>query len=84
MKKIHVNGYKRITKHAAFTAYKNGDTIYLCPVNFAPGSIWRPEMPIKNDTPRKWEAIINEFQYYNCNSKAGKYVAFYIMEDQTK
>ena len=80
MKQIHINGYKRITKHAAFTAYKNGKTIYLCPVKLAPGSVWRAEIPIRNDSPRKWESIINEFEYYNCCSERGYYTAFYIKE----
>ena len=78
MTPVNINGYKRITKRAAFTAYKNGQTIYLIPVKLAPGGFWRPEIPIRNGSPREWESIINEFQYYNCNSVAGKYTAFYI------
>ena len=80
MKQININGYKRITKAEAFKEYKNGNTIYLIPVKLAPGGFWHPEIPIKNDSPRKWESIINEFQYYNCCSERGYYTAFYIKE----
>ena len=82
MRLIHINGYTRITKRAAFTAYKNGCTVYFCPVNLAPGTMWKPEIPITNDSPRKWEDIVNAFEYYNCiNSETGKYTAFYIKEE---
>lgn len=81
MKRVNINGYKRITKRAAFTAYKNGETIYLIPVKLAPGGFWHPEIPIRNDSPRKWEAIINEFEYYNCCNERGRYAAFYIREE---
>ena len=80
MKQIHVNGYKRITKAEAFKEYKNGNTIYLIPVKLTPGGFWNPEIPIKNDSPRKWESIINEFEFYNCDYERGYYTAFYIKE----
>jgi hypothetical protein len=79
VQKRKINGFDRITKRAAFNAYKNGKTVYFFPVNIAPGTMWHCEIAIKNDSPRKWEDIVNEFEYYNCiNSETGKYTAFYI------
>ena len=63
MTQIHVNGYKRITKRAAFTAYKNGQTIYLIPVKLAPGGFWHPEIPIKNGIS-KLLALRGYFYHY--------------------
>lgn len=80
MKQLIINGYKRITKAAAFNEYKNGNTIYLTPVKLAPGGFWNVGTPIKNDSPRKWESIINEFEFYNCSYETGYYTAFYIKE----
>ena len=37
---------------------------------------WR----IKADDGRDFDALINEFEYYNCTSETGRYTAFYLME----
>lgn len=81
MRKISIDGFTRISKKAAFKAYKEGKTVYLCPVNFSPVSMWFQAVPLHNDSPRKWENIINEFEFYNCtNNESGRYTAFYIKE----
>lgn len=83
MNRYTINGYKRITRAAAFKAYKDGITVYFCPVKLRPGAPYNPETAIQCNTPRKWENIINEFIFYNCNNETGKYIAFYIQEDIT-
>lgn len=88
----HVNGftYKRIPKHTAKKAYKNGLTIILCPVNLRPGTphgfdfklnrkqreqFTIDEIGIEND----FNNYIASYEYYNCtNIQTGKYTAFYI------
>ena len=82
--------FKRITKKDARTAYKNGLTIVLCPVNMRPGAPWNPEMTINRRQREQFVideiGIINDFnnyiasfEYYNCrNTETGKYTAFYI------
>lgn len=88
MKQIQINGYKRVTKKAALRAYKNGETVYLCPVKLAPGSPWHPETPL-NRKQRETFVIdeiglvndfnnyIGSFEYYNCDAGRGRYTAFY-------
>ena len=80
MNRLKINGFERITKADALRRYKNGSIIYLCPVKLAPGGFWWPEIPIKNDSPRRFESIINEFEYYNCDAERGYYTAYYIRE----
>ena len=81
MNEIIINGYRRITKREAFKRYKEGKTIYFCPVNLRPGNLWHWEVAVRNNSPRKWESIVNEFEYYNCiNSETGRYAAFYVRE----
>lgn len=75
-----IAGYKRVTKRTAFKLYKEGEEIYLSPVNILPSSMmWATAVKIKSsDCPRKWEDRVNEFEYYMCNdSILGRYAAFY-------
>ena len=92
MKQININGYKRITKHAAKKAYINGSTIILCSVNLRPGAPWHPEITLnrKQREPFVIDEIglendfnnyVASFEFYNCqNSETGSYTAFYIAE----
>lgn len=82
--------FKRIAKHAAKRAYKNGSTIILCPVNLRPGAPYHFKMTLNRKQRETF--IIDEiglendfndyvasFEYYNCNnSETGYYTAFYI------
>lgn len=84
--------YARISKTAAKTAYKNGSTIILCPVNLRPGAPFHFEMTLsrKQRDPFVLDEIglendfynfIGSFEFYNCiNSETGTYAAFYISE----
>lgn len=83
------HNYKRISKNAARTAYKNGLTVVICPCNLRPtqfsnalnrkyrGQFVIDEIGVLND----FNNMISSFEYYNCiNSETGKYTAFYIEE----
>ena len=94
MKKIEINGYTRITKHAAKKAYLNGMTIYLVPARLRPGvgpwycsySLNRKqreafivdEIGAAND----FDNYITSCQYYNCDKSRGRYIVYYIKEDE--
>ena len=81
--------YKRISKQAARSAYKNGSTVVICPCNLRPTQYSRglnrrdreqfviDEIGVLND----FNNLVNSFEYYNCaNGETGKYAAFYIQE----
>lgn len=74
--------FERVTKKQARAAYNNGLTVLWCPVNLAPFTGWGLEMPINADNwncdRKPFDEVLNEYEFYNCNSKTGKYPAFYI------
>jgi hypothetical protein len=82
--------FERVDKKTARTAYINGLSVVVCPVNLRPGAPWHPEavinkrdrahlvadeIGVKNDF-NNW---VGSFEFYNCpNTETGKYAAFYI------
>lgn len=82
--------FERINKKEARTAYINGLTVLVCPVNLHPFNPWEvatnwnrkdraqfviDEIGVKND----FSNLVNSFEYYNCTTaQAGRYAAFYI------
>lgn len=83
--------FKRITKKKAFTAFKNGLTVILSPVNANPYSVWagfhtinkekdftETDVLIYGTIEKDFDAIVNAYEYYNCFAEVGKYAAFWI------
>lgn len=84
--------FKRISKNAARSAYKNGSTVIICPCNLRPFTPWHnehrmnrkdrehlviDEIGVMND----FNDMVASFEFYNCKSpETGKYAAFYIQE----
>lgn len=66
--------WERVTRSKAEKAYSEGHRIALCPVNI------RAEfcIPVTNGCGRTFRAVVNEFEYYNCNGEAGKYAKFFM------
>ena len=84
--------YKRISKQAARSAYKNGSTVIICPCNLRPFTPWHVECKVNRKDREQFvideigvvndfSNLVNSFEFYNCqNSETGKYAAFYIEE----
>lgn len=88
--------WERVTKTKARTAYNNGLTVILCPVNMPPVNRrftgWNGGVYVNIDrddyigVSDKWtkensfDRVVNCFEFYNCNNETGKYAAFYIEE----
>lgn len=82
--------FERISKKAARTAYINGLSVILCPVNLRPGKPYHPETVINRKNRKQFTAdeigvkndfnnYVNSFEFYNCpNRETGRYTAFYI------
>lgn len=75
--------WQRVSKRRASALYNAGHTITIAPANMDPFSPWRTHMQVSNK--RQWgcnvtfDSIINEYEYYNCNSnELGRYPAYYI------
>lgn len=81
IKDIRFN-FERVTKKEARAAYRAGLTVLWCPVNLAPFTGWGLEMPINvqnwNCDNKTFDEVLNEYEFYNCNSETGKYPAYYI------
>lgn len=73
----------RVSKRRARSAYNEGHTITVAPANMDPFNPWYTCLKISNK--RQWgcdvtfDSIINEYEYYNCNSaELGRYPAYYV------
>lgn len=73
--------YQQISRPKAERLYEKGESIYLLPCNANPNSAWISLCEIKGgdeELPVKFKAIVNGFEYYNCNKELGKYAVFFI------
>ena len=68
--------YKRIDKRIARKLYNQGETVLIIPHKCSPSAGWFTGMTIEN-TGAQFDALVNEFMYYNCCNELGRYPAFY-------
>lgn len=77
--------FNRINKRTAEKAYNNGKTVIFCPVNVRPFTFWHLEIEISKNSQGNngvaFKQVVNNFEFYNCNSETGKYTAFYMAEN---
>lgn len=72
--------YNRISKSEARKLYNLGKPIMILPCNANPNSPWFSNSMISKESGRDFDALVNEFTYYNCNtSELGRYPAFYVV-----
>ena len=72
--------YNRINKSEARKLYNLGKPIMILPCNANPNSPWFSNSMISKESGRDFDALVNEFIYYNCNtSELGRYPAFYVV-----
>ena len=70
--------YNRINKREARKLYNLGRTITILPCKANPNSPWFSNSMISKESGRDFDALVNEFTYYNCNtSELGRRPAFY-------
>lgn len=75
--------WTRVNKRRAKSVYEAGGDVIITPVYVDPFNIWRPHARISSK--RQWgvdvtfDSIVNEYEYYNCNSsELGRYPAYYV------
>lgn len=75
--------WTRVSKRRAISAYEAGNDVIITPVYVDPFNMWRPHARVSNK--RRWgvdvtfDSIVNEYEYYNCNSnEVGRYPAYYV------
>lgn len=71
--------YTRINKSEARKLYNLGRPIVVLPCKANPNSPWFSNSAIsKESTDKDFDALVNEFAHYNCNtSELGRRPAFY-------
>ena len=81
MSKNTTLNYTRINKREARKLYNLGRTITILPCKANPNSPWFSNSTIsKESTDKGFDALVNEFAYYNCNTpELGRRPAFYII-----
>lgn len=68
---------KQIQKRTAKKLFDAGEDIYIQTCNFRPFDVWSSCAVINNKEDDAFSAIVNNFEYYNCNSETGYYTTFY-------
>lgn len=72
--------YNRIDKSEARKLYNLGKPIMILPCDANPNNPWFSNSMISNESGRDFDALVNEFTYYNCNtSELGRRPAFYVI-----
>ena len=70
--------YIRVNKKAARTAWYNGLGVVLMPSMVNPCGGWFNPTPSFNDGSIDFDKMVNEFEYYNCNTGLGKTTKFFV------
>lgn len=72
--------YTRINKREARKLYNLDRPITILPCKANPNSPWFSNSTVSKESGRDFDALVNEFIYYNCNtSELGRYPAFYVV-----
>lgn len=80
--------YKKVTKPIARKYYDNGKEVYLLPCKVNAHIVFdssyngfiQPYVISKHGSDGSFDKVVNEFEYYNCNSKMGYYAHYYIKQ----
>lgn len=83
MKNYDFDGLKRVNKKTARNIFNNGGTIRICANKINPtNDFYNLFMDINQDfvLEKNFDKLINQYEYYNCNSECGYYTAFYVFD----
>lgn len=70
--------FTRIDKRKARIKYNDGKTIYLIPDMMRLDNAWQHPCPIDNKSGVDFDARVNEFSYYNCDTERGRGVKYFV------
>lgn len=75
--------WTRISKRRARALYDAGHTITVAPVNMRLNNVWctyiRIGRKLKFSLGDSFDSLVNDYEYYNCNSnEVGRYPAYYV------
>nr|DAI42756.1 MAG TPA: hypothetical protein [Caudoviricetes sp.] len=78
--------WMRVNKRRARALYDAGSDVIITPANIRPFNPWRTHVRISSRRQCgcnvTFDSIINEYEYYNCNSnEVGRYPAYYVKSE---
>ena len=70
----------KIRKSTARKLFNEGHELIIIPCNCSPNGVWFKGFRICKTKLENsdFDRLINEFEYYNCNSELGRYTHYYI------
>lgn len=77
----------QINKTSAKKFFEAGKEIFLQSSNMPFNSFWQSAYNVtkgKTSYTEDFDMMVNEYTYYNCDSQRGKYIHFYIRENDMK
>ena len=78
-----IEGYRRLDKRVARRLYNEGKTIYMVPCNCSIYGIYTVvigENKYGYEEDRRFDSVVNGFEFYCCNTELGKYPMYFIKE----
>lgn len=73
---------RQVNKTTARRLYNASKEIYLVPCNMLPNDPWMsPLVASQKLSEASFEAMLNCFQWYNCDAERGKYANFFVEVD---
>lgn len=77
---------KRISKRKARQYWEEGKIIYLHSSNMMFDNVWQHPMPAQKDgysfVGHTFDTVCDSYETYNCDSERGRYIKFYIKNNE--
>ena len=69
----------QVQKRTAKKLFDAGETVYMQSCNMQPFGVWAAcyDMNKEKADGATFDAIVNNFEYYNCDNERGLYTTFY-------
>ena len=78
MHSVTMNGFKRVTRKVARKLHAQGEPIWLTNCKLIPANMYNwMAIHQSNDDTYTFDAMIDNWTYYNANNEWGYYPAFY-------
>lgn len=75
-------GLIRVQRRTAKRLFEEGKDIFITPHKMRFSTQWNPPYSIKaGRSESKFDDIVNNFVYYQCNTETGKYPSFYVKSE---
>ncbi len=81
---LTVNGidYVRKNRAVAKALWECGFTVWMCPSNLHPFGIMEMAQANRSDGIKSFDAVEDRFRSSNCNSKAGRWIKYFVLQSQ--